>query len=236
MGSVLVDALGLRAAELGVARVVVADVRARHQRPGGAGIAIEEISLDVSDPEAVEAAFLRTRPDTVLNLAAVIDVRPEADSVRMEAVNAVGTGTLLDAATRHGARAFVHVSTLDVSWAQRPMELHAPDPPGDLQTESPVAYVRSKARGEARANAAANSGDTLGVVVLRPAHIFGDLAQGDPLAKFLRTMPPIRLGNRGVRMSMVSVNAVVGAILRAAAHSAELRGRTYALKELGTAC
>lgn len=231
MGSILVRTLDQRSAELGVARVIVADLRARPRRPDNASIAIEEIQLDVSDCETVESVFLRVRPDTVMNLAAVIDMRPEGNIAGMEVVNDFGTGILLDAAKRHGARAFIHVSTLDVSWAQRPMKLHAPDPPGDLQTGSTMGYVRSKARGEARVNFEAKGDSDLDVVVLRPAHIFGDLVQKDPVAEYLCTIPPLRIGDSAVRMSMVSVNTVVEAILRASAHSKRLRGRTYALKD-----
>ncbi|CAE8582388.1 unnamed protein product, partial [Polarella glacialis] len=133
VGSALVLALAERSAELGVRRVVAADCKAGFQRgllaraatsPGGS--IVEDVVMDVTDANSVEEAFAHWKPDTVFNLAAIIDHRPEADAELMDRVNTEGVRLLVAFAEQYGTQAFVHISTLDVSWTGSAHSLQAP--------------------------------------------------------------------------------------------------------------
>jgi UDP-glucose 4-epimerase len=66
----------------------------------------------ITDATAVAAAFELARPDTVLHLAAQIDVRRAVEDPAFDAsVNVVGTANVLGAARRSGARRIVLAST-----------------------------------------------------------------------------------------------------------------------------
>ncbi|MDR0991960.1 MAG: dTDP-glucose 4,6-dehydratase [Ruminococcus sp.] len=73
------------------------------------------IKGDITDPEAVEAAFSQTKPDIVVNFAAESHVD---NSIKNPGLflktNIIGTGTLMDAALRHSVRRFHQVSTDEV--------------------------------------------------------------------------------------------------------------------------
>ncbi|CAE7206914.1 unnamed protein product, partial [Symbiodinium microadriaticum] len=196
-----------------------------------------EAQLDVTDASAVCGLVERFPPTAVFNLAAAIDVRPEAPAVRLEEVNAQAPRNLAKAAAGAGAVTFIHVSTLDVSYAGRGHRNQAPQPPEDLQLTSPIAYVRSKARGERFLADVVRGLSSMNTVVLRPGHIYAPLegtarCAGDALAGFLRRFPPMQIGCPSVQMSMVSVETVVEAALRAAQRASQCRGRCLALKDL----
>eukprot|EP00434_Breviolum_minutum_P044150 symbB.v1.2.039397.t2/scaffold6537.1/size17269/1 len=225
VGSALVLELLRRREELGVSHVVVADL---------AGAFLVEKVLDVSRPEAVREALVAALPQTIFNLAAVIDLRPEVSQVLMSAVNTDAVQCLLKEIT---CERLIHFSTLDVAWDGQCLNA-APRPTEDLQVHSPVGYVRSKARGELQVHQwMAKTRDRVSAVVLRPAHIFGsyndlDFVAADVLAGFLRKFPPVQLGPPTARMSLVSVPTVVEAAVRAAQNANKLSGRCLAVKDL----
>ncbi|OLP92722.1 hypothetical protein AK812_SmicGene25432 [Symbiodinium microadriaticum] len=138
-----------------------------------------EAQLDVTDASAVCGLVERFPPTAVFNLAAAIDVRPEAPAVRLEEVNAQAPRNLAKAAAGAGAVTFIHVSTLDVSYAGRGHRNQAPQPPEDLQLTSPIAYVRSKARGERFLADVVRGLSSMNTVVLR---ISRDLQLTSPIA------------------------------------------------------
>jgi len=71
--------------------------------------------VDITEVEAVERAFEDTKPDCVVHFAAESHVdRSVLDATEFVVTNVVGTQVLLDAARRHGAGRFVHVSTDEV--------------------------------------------------------------------------------------------------------------------------
>ncbi|CAE8719860.1 unnamed protein product, partial [Polarella glacialis] len=77
----------------------------------------------------------------------------------------------------------------------------------------------------------------MSVVILRPAHIFGAARNigsvlADPLASYLWSIPPVRLGSADSKMSMVSVSTVVEVSIRAAKAPQDLNGKCYAVKDL----
>lgn len=110
IGSNLVDALVAR----GDAVLVVDDLSSG--RRSNLTAALEQGAVlaeaDVSDPEAVAAAFASHRPDSVFHLAAQIDVRRSVTDPGFDlAVNVGGTINLLEQARRHGARRLLLAST-----------------------------------------------------------------------------------------------------------------------------
>jgi dTDP-glucose 4,6-dehydratase len=98
---------------------------------------------DIADPQAVEQAFARFRPEAVVHFAAESHVdRSIADPAPFVRTNVTGTAVLLDAALRHKVSRFVHVSTDEVYGS-----LGEEDPPftesHPLRANSP--YSASKA-------------------------------------------------------------------------------------------
>ena len=110
IGSNLVDALIARGDEV----TVVDDISTgrRENLDGAIAAGAELIEADVRDAEAVAAAAVHARPETVFHLAAQIDVRRSvADPVHDMQVNVGGTINTLGAALAAGARRFVNTST-----------------------------------------------------------------------------------------------------------------------------
>ena len=133
---------------------VIAISRGGRRLPGW-GEAVEPRAADVTSgafDEALEGA------DAVVHLVAI---PRETGGRRFEEVNVRGTGRVIAAAQRVGARRFVHLSVLGV----------ADDPK--------LAYLHSKWRGE---DAVRSSG--LDWVVLRPSLMFGT---GDGFFRLIRT-------------------------------------------------
>lgn len=248
VGSALALQLLRRREELQVSRVMVADVpgggawlpwlRARVAELGQLGHLMEK-GLDVREVEAVRQVFDDFRPSTVFNLAAVIDMRPEVSSQRMTEVN----GKAIEGLLAQSCDRFIHFSTFDVAWTGQNLNGVPPKPIQDLQVNSPIGYVRTKAQGELQLHRAtsratqSSTRSTRPVVVLRPAHIFGPLRNSksmgaDALAGFLRKFPPLQLGPWSARMSMVSVPTVIEAAVRAAQRAQKLDGGCFAVKDL----
>ena len=162
-----------------------------------------------------------TRPDT---LAAAVDgcgslyhlAGELRDEARVHAVNADGTGHLLEAARHAGLWHVVHMSSVGVMGIDRPG-------PVDESTEGAPhnAYERSKREGEQLAQAwSASTG--VPVAVLRPTIVFG-VREGDGLDSFLALLRAIASGRflfvgRSAVANYVYVDDVV-----AAARAAEAR-------------
>jgi nucleoside-diphosphate-sugar epimerase len=72
-------------------------------------------SLDVTDADACVRAFVASRPDLVLHLAALCGAKPSVeDPRRFFAVNAQGTVNLLEACRRAGVKRFLFTSSLTI--------------------------------------------------------------------------------------------------------------------------
>ena len=75
----------------------------------------ELVQADICDAAAVDRAFAGFEPDVVVHFAAESHVdRSIADGEVFAQTNVVGTQVLLDAARRHDAERFIHVSTDEV--------------------------------------------------------------------------------------------------------------------------
>jgi UDP-glucose 4-epimerase len=110
IGSNLVDALLARGDEV----TVVDDVSTgkRENLDDALQQGAQLVELDIRDPEAVDAAVERARPEAIFHLAAQIDVRKSvADPANDSRINVEGTINLLRAAQTHGVRRFVNTST-----------------------------------------------------------------------------------------------------------------------------
>jgi dTDP-4-dehydrorhamnose reductase len=95
----------------GAAGMLGHDLLRAGERAGHEMVGIDLPELDITDPDAVQAAFERVRPDAALNLAAWTDVDgAETHREQAHAVNADGAGSLARAAAALGV-ALVHVST-----------------------------------------------------------------------------------------------------------------------------
>jgi dTDP-4-dehydrorhamnose reductase len=121
----------------GAAGMLGSDVLLAGERAGHELVGLGRAELDITDADAVDAAFAGVRPDAVLNCAAWTDVDgAESHREQAHAVNADGAGNLALAAAAAGV-ALVHVSSDYVFDGQAP---RAAD-------DSPRAYVESDATG-----------------------------------------------------------------------------------------
>lgn len=114
----------------------------------------------VEDARSVEDAAKGV--DAIIHCAGLVKAKNEDELVR---VNVQGTKNLVRAAKEHGAKRFVHVSSLEAAGPS------SDGSPVAADQERPVtAYGRSKLAGE---KAALEAKDALHVVVLRPGAIYG---------------------------------------------------------------
>jgi dTDP-4-dehydrorhamnose reductase len=144
--------------------------------------------LDLTAPDAPEAALATLRPDLVVHCAALTDVDGcERDPAAARTLNALVPGRLAATAAAVGAR-FVHISTDAVYDGERPGAHHEDDAPGPCNV-----YAETKLEGERRVLDA----DPEALVLRTNMHgwtergrlsfsevILRGLAQGDPLTLF----------------------------------------------------
>jgi dTDP-4-dehydrorhamnose reductase len=143
--------------------------------------ALPEASLDITDPQAVDAAIRAHRPDWVVNCAAYTQVdRAETERDRALAVNASGPRYLAEALSRHGGW-LLHVSTDYVFGGLKPPPTPylEDDPTGPLSQ-----YGLSKLRGEEAIREATDR-----FAIVRTAWLYGRRGPN-----FLKTM--LRLARR----------------------------------------
>ena len=154
----------------GASGMLGGDIMRAGERAGYALVGLTRSELDITDWEAVEAAFARARPDAAVNCAAFTDVDgAETHSAQAHAVNADGAGNLGRAAAAAGAR-LVHVSTDYVFAGEPPLDdaglpraYVESDPTGPRSV-----YGESKLQGERQVLAAAERH-----VVARSSWLFG---------------------------------------------------------------
>ncbi|MBA2378180.1 MAG: dTDP-4-dehydrorhamnose reductase [Blastocatellia bacterium] len=147
----------------GAGGMLAGAVIAACRRNGHETLALSRTDLDISDADAVDAAFDRIMPDAVLNCAAYTDVDgAEVDEERCFAANATGVKNLAESALRVGAK-LITVSTDYVFGGEKSdhyVESDAPNPLG--------VYARSKVEGE---TLALNANPDC--IVVRSGWIFG---------------------------------------------------------------
>ncbi|MBE2317247.1 dTDP-4-dehydrorhamnose reductase [Solirubrobacter sp. CPCC 204708] len=161
---------------------VVAAAAVRHEV-----VALARADLDITDAEAVRAAFHDTRPDAVINCAAYTNVDgAESDEETATRINGDGAGHLAAAAAEVQAH-IVHVST-DYVFAGDATEPYPEDAP-----VGPIgAYGRSKLEGEVKVAQAAPASHS----IVRTAWVFGPHGKN-----FVDTM--LRLGAQREELSVV---------------------------------
>ncbi len=138
----------------------------------------------------------------VINLAGILAESRKGDFLR---IHGEGAGRLARLATSAGVASFIHISAIGAD------------------ADSPSAYARSKAAGEAAVRAAFP-----GAVILRPSIIFG--AEDNFFNRFASlavTLPVIPIVHGATNLQPVYVDDVAAAIL--AGRNPEAAGRTYEL-------
>jgi len=156
------------------------------------------IAADVTKPASVERAVAGA--DTVINLVGIL--AGDFDTVQHR-----GAETVAKAAAAAGARALVHVSAIGAD------------------AESPAAYGRSKAAGEAAVKAAFPT-----ATILRPSIIFGAEDQfTNRFADLISKAPVIPVIAGDTKFQPVYVTDVANAIVAAAGDPGAFGGRTFEL-------
>jgi nucleoside-diphosphate-sugar epimerase len=141
----------------------------------------------------------------------------------MFAINATGTGNLLDAAAKSGVRRFIHCSTVGVHGDVKrpPADENAPYGPGDH-------YQESKLEGEQIALQYMAEG-RLPIVVFRPGPMYGP---GDlrflKLFKAIKTRTFVMLGSGKVLYQLIYIDDLVDGILLCATNDSAI-GNVYIL-------
>lgn len=177
---------------------------ARHLKPLGDLGQIGARRGDVRDPASLRAALAGV--DAVVNLVGILD---EKGGQRFADVQARGAGHVAAAAAAVGARAFVQVSAIGAD------------------ANSPVAYARTKAEGEAAVRAAFP-----GTAIVRPSLVFGpNDGFTNRFAGLIAASPAVPVISPETRFQPVFVNDVAAAIL--AITERQLEGEPGAVWELG---
>jgi UDP-glucose 4-epimerase len=131
------------------------------------------VELDVSDPEAMQAAGEEFEPDAVLHLAAQIDVRKSVADPAFDArVNVIGTINALELAASAGAERFVFASTGGAIYGEgeeRPDEMPFAE---TARCEPFSAYGQSKLAAEGYIELYRRTQELAGVV-LRLGNVYG---------------------------------------------------------------
>ncbi|WP_281260199.1 NAD-dependent epimerase/dehydratase family protein [Glaciihabitans tibetensis] len=129
----------------------------------------QQIELDITDTDQVDAALQRMRPDAVVHLAALVGAACESDPDLAEKVNVEAVASLTEAAARHRVAKLVFISTAAVygDGLSAPVsESHA--------THPTTTYARTKLAAEEGLENASRRSDTPDVVVLRVFNVWGD--------------------------------------------------------------
>ena len=151
---------------------------------------------DLTDPRACKRA--------VKGVNAIIHIAGEKkDPTRFGLVNVLGTKNLLVAATKEGVDRFVYVSSLGILGAD-PLQEKLFDESSRCRPRNE--YEQSKWEAEELVQRAGREG--LGVAILRPANIFGDLDADKTFLTLARTVRDRRflfLGGRSAIINMVFV-------------------------------
>lgn len=114
-----------------------------HAHAGGASW----MRLDVTDENACEQLFTKTKPDIVFHLAAILSARGEKDPQLAYDVNQTGTWNVLEACRRAGVGRLVFTSSIAVFGP--PPSGPLPDPtPDDVALHPTTMYGITKVAGE----------------------------------------------------------------------------------------
>ncbi|MBB3983293.1 NADH dehydrogenase [Sphingobium fontiphilum] len=156
------------------------------------------VAADVTNPASVALAI--TGSDIVINLVGVL-------TGDFDSVQAKGAANVAQAAAQAGVGAMVHVSAIGAD------------------ADSPSAYGRSKAAGEAAVLAAFPP-----ATIVRPSIIFGAEDQfTNRFAGLIRAMPVVPVIGAATKFQPVYVADVAQAIVAAAADPAAHGGKTFEL-------
>ncbi|RYD50414.1 MAG: complex I NDUFA9 subunit family protein [Sphingomonadales bacterium] len=183
------------------ARVRIAQPRPRDawflRTLGGLG-QTQFAAADVRKPETLARALQGS--DAVVNLAGVL-------SGDFEGIQADGAGNVAKAAAEAGATAMVHISALGAD------------------SESPSAYGRTKAAGEAAVLAAFPN-----ATIFRPSTLFGrEDAFVNRFAGMIAAAPVVPVLRGDAKFQPASVTDVAQAVAQAVADPARHGGKTYSL-------
>jgi uncharacterized protein YbjT (DUF2867 family) len=174
---------------------------AQHLRPLGGVGQVMPIQANIRDADSVMRAVRGA--DAVINL---VGIGWESGRQRFRAVHTLGARTVATAAKAAGATQLVHMSAIGAD------------------AQSPSAYARSKAQGEAEVLAAFPD-----AVIMRPSLVFGP---GDGffnlLGSLARIFPVLPLIGGDTRFQPVYVGDVAAAFVRAVEGHAK-PGRVYEL-------
>ena len=146
IGSNLVDALVARGDEV----LVVDDLSSgrRENLTGALEAGAELVEADISDADAIAAAFTTHSPELVCHLAAQIDVRRSvADPIHDLSLNVGGTINLLEAARSAGTSRFLFTSTGGAIYGEGEGRALPLDEGADARPDAPYGQSKLAAEG-----------------------------------------------------------------------------------------
>ena len=148
-------------------------------------VALRHLQLDVTDAAAVHTKVSNTRPDLILNCAALGVDASEVDPRNAQAVNVTGAQNIAGAANGHGAT-LVHFSTNYVFDGTLPRGRFYT---ADDKANPPNVYGRTKLDGERAVKSGCER-----YFIVRTSWVFG---RGKP--SFFGTLPKLLVERRPVR-------------------------------------
>jgi nucleoside-diphosphate-sugar epimerase len=187
------------------------------------GVDVELCRADLRDPASLERACAGM--DLVVHCAAAVGSFGEWE--HFHEIGVLGTGRLIDAAARAGARRFVHVSSIAAYGLRDHGRALDEDCPHDERPQAWNHYVREKVMSEQLVWQAHEAG-RIQATCIRPSVVIGarDRNAVPRLADLLR-LPIVALpGKPDHRFPVVTIEDCVDAIVRAARDEAAI-GRAY---------
>jgi len=200
-----------------IGSALVRRLRARGAKAAGADIRsgpYVDLHVDLAEEKSVREVFETHRPSTVVHAAAIVDDR--GDPALFERVNVEGTRHMLEAASQHGCRRFVQISSIAALGINPGNNADSKTPLVD-DTGSP--YFDTKARSERIARSFMDH-ESMDVVVVRPGDVYGPGSVPwveRPLEMMRRRQPILVGGGRGL-VAHCHVENLVDGIELAIAH------------------
>ncbi|MCU9946343.1 NAD-dependent epimerase/dehydratase family protein [Pseudomonas sp. PDM13] len=214
IGHQLLEALAARHPDWSL---VAADIR---PLPASARAAnVEEVQLDIAQPEAVDACIAHWQPQAIVHLASVVTPPPGMSEATLHAIDVEGTRAVVTAAAAHGVGQLV-VTSSGAAYGYYPENAEWIDEADPLRGHDAFAYARHKREVEELLAEARERHPQLRQLVLRPGTILGRRVDNQITALFDK---PSVMGVRGHDSRFVFIwdQDVVAIILQGLERGAE---------------
>lgn len=133
---------------------------------------IEGLVLDISHPDAVQAAVANCQPDAIVHLASVVTPPPGMSEAHVHAIDVGGTRSIIQAAQANGVGQLI-VTSSGAAYGYYPENAEWIDEDDPLRGHGKFAYAKHKREVEQLLASARQQYPQLKQLILRPGTILG---------------------------------------------------------------